>query len=179
MEPSTERKIPDYEVTLKTRKGKYYFYIRELQIPASGDTLDSAYKELMRKKDELIKELEETDSLDELPQPVSKPSAKQGFDLKNLGMFSLKTLIVGLICGIILTFAGIELNTVVSKIGVMNPGNKLEEELYRAVDHEISPERQEKIIKSIRVIVKRLKPFVDEIKPLFSDDKNGENGLQF
>lgn len=174
-DPSSERKIPDYEATLKTKKGKYYFYIRELHIPASGDTLDSAYKELMRKKDELIKELEETDSLDELPHPVSKASAKHGFDLKNFGMFSLKTLIVGLVCGIILAFAGNKLNTVVSKIGSVNPGNILEQELYRAVDHEIDPVRQKKIIKSIRAIVKRLKPFVDEIRPLFSDDKNGEN----
>jgi len=49
------------------------------------------------------------------------------------------------------------------------PGNLIEKELYRAVDHPISADRQEKIIKSIRVLVKRLQPFVKEVSPLFSE----------
>jgi len=52
----------------------------------------------------------------------------------------------------------------------MKPGLVLEKELYRAVDHPITPERQSKIIKSIRILVKRLRPFVKELQLLFVDE---------
>ena len=61
-------------------------------------------------------------------------------------------------------------STEIQKMIPSKPGNRIEEELHRAMDHPISPERQEKIVRSIRVVVKRLRPFVKEISPLFSDE---------
>jgi len=50
-----------------------------------------------------------------------------------------------------------------------HPGREFENELYKAVDHPIDAEREEKIIKSIRVVVNRLKPFAKEFRPLLED----------
>ena len=46
----------DYEAVLVTENNKYYFHIKELQIIASGDTIESAHSELLRKKSDLIKD---------------------------------------------------------------------------------------------------------------------------
>ena len=47
----------------------------------------------------------------------------------------------------------------------------LEKSLYEQAEiRPMEPERQEKIIKSLRVIVQRFKPFVDELRPLFKGE---------
>lgn len=51
----------------------------------------------------------------------------------------------------------------------INVGRKLEKELFKAAEKEVSPAKQEKLIKSIRKIVADYKPVADEIKLLFSD----------
>jgi hypothetical protein len=54
----------------------------------------------------------------------------------------------------------------------INPIHILENALHKeAVKNPIEPERQEKIIKDLRVVVPRLKPFLDEIRPLFKSEK--------
>jgi len=49
------------------------------------------------------------------------------------------------------------------------PGRRVEKELLRAANKKIDPERQERIVKSIRTLVKRWKPVVKEIRPLFEE----------
>ena len=49
----------DYKVIVTKKADKYILYINELQLIASGDSLDFAYQELNRKKVELLKEFEE------------------------------------------------------------------------------------------------------------------------
>ena len=49
----------------------------------------------------------------------------------------------------------------------------LEKALYKKVEEgPMELERQEKIIKSLRVMVQRLKPFVDELRPLFKGEES-------
>jgi len=49
----------------------------------------------------------------------------------------------------------------------------LEKALYKkAEERPMEVERQEKIIKSLRVMVQRLKPFVDELRPLFKGEES-------
>ena len=40
-----------------------------------------------------------------------------------------------------------------------------------ALKNTMEPKRQEKIIKDLRLIVNRLKPFLEEIRPLFISEK--------
>lgn len=56
------------------------------------------------------------------------------------------------------------------RINNVKPFDVLEKALYKQAEgRPMEPERQEKIIKSMRVVVHRLKPFVEEIRPLFKD----------
>jgi len=49
------------------------------------------------------------------------------------------------------------------------PGREIENELYKAVDHPIDSEREQRIIQSIRVVVKRMMPFAKEFRPLIEE----------
>lgn len=169
-----------FEPTLIIKRGKYYFQIRELGLTVKGDTLDSAYQDLLKKKEELILKFEEADNLEELPAPASAPRIKEGVAFRELGLFSAKMAIGAVVIAALIAFAGNRVNstinhnlsrlkTEVDEMVSGKPGRKLEKELHRAVNHEIAPERREKIIKSIRVLVKRCQPFIKELKPLFED----------
>ena len=59
-----------------------------------------------------------------------------------------------------------------NRVKDVNPIHILENALHeKAVKNPIEPERQEKIIKDLRVIVHRLKPFLVETRPLFKSEK--------
>jgi len=185
MSDSLESNYGNYDAVVKFKDGKYHFYIRELNLIGTGDTLDSAYAEINRKREEVVKEFSESGHLDELPPPEgARPARVKGAGDTDLGGFAFKVLIAGLAVIVVLMFAVGQINRVfssnvellkaelnyISNTIPSKPGRVIEHELYKAVDHPISPERQKKIIESIRVIVKRLKPFVDEFKVLFADN---------
>ena len=59
------------------------------------------------------------------------------------------------------------------RINNVKPFDVLEKALYKQAEgRPMEPERQEKIIKSLRVIVQRLKPFIDELRPLFKGEES-------
>ena len=62
--------IPDYEPVLKTKNGTFQFVIKELYIKGTGDTLSKAYKNLLKKKEAIIKEFRDEDALPDLPSPT-------------------------------------------------------------------------------------------------------------
>ena len=60
----------------------------------------------------------------------------------------------------------------VNRIKNVKPISILEKALHEeAMKNPIEPERQEKIIKDLRAVVHRLKPFIEEIKPLLKGEK--------
>ena len=60
----------------------------------------------------------------------------------------------------------------VNRIKNAKPTSILEKALHEeAMKNPIEPERQEKIIKDLRAVVHRLKPFIEEIKPLLKGEK--------
>jgi len=191
----------DHEITLKIKKGTYYFSIPDLMLTSKETDIESAYQNLLLKKDKFFKDAEEAGL--EIPPgtaKIAKSSSAPTLPQTSSNIKSYFTKVVGTAVVILVTTFFL-INMVVNNIGrqlesnvnnldekinstlnrgkakVQNlmtrkPGHLLEKELYKAVDHPISPERQEKIIKSLRIIVDRLRPFVKEIAPLFSEDKN-------
>lgn len=120
-------------------------------------------------------------------------------NLKNdIVRFLVKTVIIGILFLIIIEVSGSKLNKIaesqsdkfsrvinkasnlfenksnqaLNKIhGIIpsKPGHILEKELIRAANREIDLERREKIIQSIRMLIKKWKPVVSEIRPLFDE----------
>jgi hypothetical protein len=62
-----------------------------------------------------------------------------------------------------------------AKIGGSQFWAKVENEIDRAANSSsgMAPERQQKLLSNIRAIVTRVRPFVAEVAPLFSQDGQG------
>ena len=208
--------MPNYEVIVSVKNEKYFCRFPELNLIAKGNDLESSYQELMKKKEELIKEVVEFQGDDELVPPSttwSREGGRQwGSSVAGNGLmgFLVRAGISGLMALVILYITtqtiGEEIRDVVdssvtksssqlestlnSTLSTVDksimkmvtnirteiedsipthPGRNIESELYRAVDHPIDPEREEKIVNSIRVIVNRLKPFAKELRPLLEE----------
>jgi len=163
--------IPDYEPVLRIRNGTFQFVIRELYIKGTGDTVSRAYKDLLEKKEATIKKFRDEDALADLPPPRGDHpfASKQRFAH---GVFAIKSAIIGLtvlvvmIVGLNSLQSTIESTRLISGKGVLK---KIERQIVKLGDpsRALSPEKQEKIIHNLRSLVVQVKPFVDELAPLF------------
>lgn len=164
----------DYEAVLKTKDNKYYFYIKELQIISTGNTIESAHQELLRKKNELLKEFEDAGSLVTLPIPST--TTTQEVKVRKIGLFAIKSLILGFIVILIVSFAGNKINqSLVSKTLKLKSFlrdsppiiiRRLEQEINNAAPLDIPPKRMEIVRNNLRKLVKQFKPIAEEFWPL-------------
>ena len=168
----------DYEAILRTENGKYYFYLKELQIIAKGDTIGAAHNELLRKKNEVIKEFEEAGSMFQLPPPsLGQTEQQTAIKARETGFFAIKALTVGFILILIISFMGNKINQQVTskaqglKSFLRESPSKiargLEQELYNANETELSDEIKIRIRKNLQILVKQIKPFMEDLWPLF------------
>lgn len=65
----------DYTVMVTRRGGDYELRIWELRLVVRGPDLDRAYRELLKRKQQVIDWASEVGSLDELPLPRQRPLA--------------------------------------------------------------------------------------------------------
>ena len=188
------------DIILTSKNEKFYLRLQNLALLVKGDDLNSAYQELIKKKNERIKIMKELD----LKIPESQLTRVNS---ANMLEFFLKTMIVVGIFSVIIGFVGIILGNVmesrtgqlssiakrnatelitlpfvilqhrivpyyVNRIRNAKPTSILEKALHEeAMKNPIELERQEKIIKDLRAVVHRLKPFIEEIKPLLKGEK--------
>ena len=202
--PEKKIDLPNYEVIVSVKNKKYFCRIPELSLFGKGNDLESSYQELMKKKEEFIKEIEEYQSEDDFIPPSTtwfrEDRGQLGPSITKYGLtdFLIKAGIVGVMILIIVTIAsntiggGIRnvINSSLTMVdrqiestlsasskrvegGLVRMGgnirSEIKNELYKAVDHPIDAEREEKIIKNIRVVVNRWKPFVKELRPLLEE----------
>ena len=166
-----ENCITDYEVIFSIKKGKYFCRIPELYLIAQDSDLESCHQKLMKKKEKLIKEIEEFEREDEFDSPSttwfrdgrglrdsSSGNDLEGF-LKKTGVVSLMILIGLFIATQTISFTWSRFTSTENLKTVIN----------KVVNHPIDPEREKKISAKIRVIVNRLKPIAKELRPLLEE----------
>ncbi len=175
-----------FQAVLSERNGKYYLRIPELSIVVSDTDIRSALDRLAAEKQAIFERAKEAGVLDELPRPrqsswrrAAPPAVGWG-----LGPFLLKMVIVTIaIVGTALPLARSVKSGIREAVAEATSGlagerefwTSLENSLYEAADpsHELSPEQMEKLIASLRVMVNRIKPFSDELWPLFDESECG------
>ena len=169
------------DIILTSKDEKFYLRLQNLALLVKGDDLNSAYQELIKKKNERIKIMKELD----LKMPDSQLTRVNSW---NMLEFFFKVMMVAVVFSVIIGFVGIILGNVmesrtgqlssmvkryVNRIKNVKPTSILEKALHEeAMKNSIEPERQEKIIKDLRTVVHRLKPFIEEIKPLLKGEKS-------
>lgn len=170
-----------YMAVLSGGDGAYRFHIRELGIIASGADVAAAHRELEKKKQAVFDEFAAAGLTGELPPP--RLAADEVAGIAAHKGFVIRTLIVTAAALVIVVAATLSTRSVVTagleSLTFARGGIhlKLVEErminaLHRIADprNEFSKEKQEKVIESLRVIVKRYRPFINEVRPLFSGE---------
>ena len=189
------------DIILTVKDEKFYFRLQNLGLLVKGDDLNSAYHELIKKRNERIKTMKELD----LKMPDSQLTRVNSW---NMLEFFFKVMMVAVVFSVIIGFVGITLGNVMeSRTGQLSsmakrsvndlvsipfdilqhrlvphyanrmrnvkPISFLEKALHEeALKKPMEQERQEKIIKDLRIVAHRLKPFIEEIKPLLKGEKS-------
>ena len=189
------------DIILNLKDEKFYLRLQKFGLMVKGDDLNSTYKELMEKKKKRISIMKEL-NLDipvNLPKRDSARHLVRIDSERALGFF-LKIIIFAVVFLFVVGIVGSIMEPRLSQLGSMTKRNMqdlinlpfeivryrvipffeknakvdvLEKALYKKVEERpMELERQEKIIKSLRVMVQRLKPFVDELRPLFKGEES-------
>ena len=178
---------PEYlneDIILTIKDEKFYLRIKHLELLVKGDDFDSAYNELVQKKNARLNIMKELNL--HVPTSRLKENPNQLFTKKFFLNILIYTLIfLSLIIFTRKTFDGIidaRINQFRSAVELVPQyfnrhhafklTRLLEKVLHEeALKNPMEPKRQEKIIKDLRLIANRLKPFLDEIRPLFISEK--------
>ena len=165
----------DYKVIVTKKADKYILYINELQLIASGDSLDFAYQELNRKKVELLKEFEEAGPGINPPPPSSHLlNGENTARRKDIGVFTLKTLIACFVLILVINFASNKINSEIATVPLKikailkdlprQIAKEMEYQLHNAAEMELAPEKKRKIKKSLQTINNNLRPFLKDLE---------------
>jgi hypothetical protein len=174
-------KIYDYDILLGVRDGKILMRISELNIFSTGDDIKEVYETISKKKDEAIRDYKIHGALDEIPLPITSLRSPEPVNTGGYMPFMIKSAflagMVALTVFVGLSFmenqlekVGNKLSYQVDRIKNIRLGRKIENQLLKEGEQELSPEKQEQLIKSIRKIVTNYKPIVNEALLLFKND---------
>lgn len=175
---NSDPEFPEYKAVLSGSEGRYVLYIRELGILASGPDVATAHRELEEKKRQIFSEFKDAGIAGELPPSDADQADTAGTRHKN---FAIRTLIVMAAALVVVVTATVGARSVITA-GVdavkIKPGeihlklleDKLIATLHAAADprNDYSAEKREQVLRDLRTIVERYKPFADEVRPLIS-----------
>ena len=189
--------LDELDVVIRRRGGKVVAGIPSVGLYASADTVAAALDALEARKTAYQSDLEEagfTADMDIPNRGVAAPMAAVQSVPGDIRSFALKSLIaIGLVTAAVVLIGTLLVSKVDdtiartvytiqaqlapitnAKIGGSQFWAKVENEIDRAANSSsaIAPERQQKLLSNIRAIVGRVRPFVAEVAPLFSDPRS-------
>ena len=178
-------RIDELDIVIRHKSGKVTAGIPQLGLYATADDVHAAITSLEQKRSAFLADLNEAGGLDDLEVRHYNVGSAPPQRRSELGQFTLKALIIiGLIAGAFMLSGALlvpRIERIVAnteakmqqytKVGGAQFWAKVEGELERAVDpaHDMPPEKKQKLLSQIHVLVERWRPFVAEIAPLFAD----------
>jgi hypothetical protein len=188
--------LDELDVVIRRKGGKVIAGIPSVGLYASAGTVAAALDALETRKTAYQSDLEEagvTADIDVSNRAMAAPMATARSAPGDLRSFALKFLIaIGLVTAAIVlvgtllvskiddTIARAVYSSQVqlapianAKIGGSQFWAKVENEIDRVANanNSLAPEKQQKLLSNIRAIVTRVRPFVAEVAPLFSDPR--------
>jgi hypothetical protein len=188
--------LDELDVVIRRRGGKVVAGIPSVGLYASADTVAAALDALEARKAAYQSDLEEagftadTDIPNRAmvaPRPTARlaPGDLRSFALKSLIAIGLVTAAIVLVGGLLVSKVDDTIARTVysvqaqlgplanAKIGGSQFWAKVENEIERVANptNGLAAEKQQKLLSNIRAIVTRVRPFVAEVAPLFSDPR--------
>jgi hypothetical protein len=159
----------NYDTRIVRKGGAYYLYAPELQIIAKANSLNSAHTQFERQKRALLERYFEMGHQDRIPLPVAERAKRERF-WAQMAPFLLKTAIVSFVAVFLVVAAAVSFTHTLGR-GADTIGQslykKFTDEIRNAAKREITPEKAAKLHADIRGAVSYLKPFTDDLAPLF------------
>jgi len=157
-----------YDIALTRKDGRYILFIAELHLVVQDGDLNEAYRQLESEKRGLFEKHRETGNLESIPLPKHEVQRREL--AASLTPFLIKASVVALIVIGLVVGAGVAVTYTLE-----NTTRYMAQNFIRSIDKSLTPEREQKIRLALRNAVPRLKPFAEELAPLFGcqDQKGG------
>ena len=163
-------KAENYPVVVTRDGSEYILRIRELFLVQRDADLDSGMEKIRQQARDKIAEQSAIGAGGELPRPGGV--AREDRETRRLKVFAFKGAVVALILVIVIAAAAASF-----PYAMRNSAKKfgrgviiqLEQGLQKAAAKELTPERREKLRIAVAEAVPHLKPYIDELRPLFID----------
>jgi len=161
----------DYVVEARRRGGMYYLNIQELGVFASAETYVDAFAELEERKTRYFEHHISCGTISDISLP------REARQKQELRPFFIKATVVALVGVFLFSAASISftyaLREPVRKLGQRTGKATIKQftgGVKEFVSKEITPEKEEKIRLAIREAIPKLKPYMEELRPLFDTD---------
>lgn len=159
----------NYDTRIMRKGGAYYLYAPELQIIVKAKTLNSANTQFERQKRALLEKYFEVGHQDRIPLPVAERARRERF-WTQMAPFLLKTAIVSFVAVFLVVAATVSFTHTLERAPDMlgqSLYKKFTDGIENAAKREMTPERAAKLHADMREAVSKLKPFTDDLAPLF------------
>lgn len=163
----------NYDVIVKERNDRYYLYIPELNIIVDDVNIAAGYDKLTRAKSDLIEKY----AMLGMDAPPNRDQASARRMRTTLLPFFLKCAAVAATGSVLIIAAAIGVNYATKQPlqdAAQRAGRAAIERVVRGLEKVgrdgLSSDREERLRTALRSTVPVLKPFVQELRPLFTDD---------
>jgi len=175
----------EYETSIVKKGEGYVARIPDLNISAKGKSITDAIQNLDKKKRAFFEDMVENDFLDNIPEPGQFLSRTAGTASKSDAYSVIRNTVLIVVVIAVLTWFAVPVITdrVVSHYAINSIENRLFEELSDgnrlrkgirqilsgvvANVERLTPGTRDELLSDVRTIVVALKPFINEIKPLY------------
>jgi hypothetical protein len=169
-------RVDEFDVVIRRGKGKVVARIPQLGLYATGDDIPTALATLEQKRTALLADLADAGGLEDIE--VRPYAVRMGSGRDDIRQFALKAVIVVALITVALFVSGALVASrferaaqKLTRVGGGQFWSKVERGLERAADpaHDLPPEKKQKMLSQVRVIVERWRPFVVEASALFAE----------
>ncbi|MDC0253250.1 hypothetical protein OAK75_00030 [Bacteriovoracales bacterium] len=172
MNQSKDKKEEEIEfpVVIIKKNGNFLCRIVELGIIEKNVNLNTAYEKAILKKDEIIEQFREEDELESVLNLKNNSNLRTAVPNDNNTSFFVKYGVLAVFCFVIgaLGLNYIK-NSLRNTLKNQKIGMKIERTIEKVAQKNIADERIAKTQGNIKIIVKKYKPLVQEMRELFRD----------
>lgn len=162
----------DYEITIREHGGRVYARATELNLISEGGDAAAAYENLKRMKQELFERFIAIGRQNQIPLPAR--DAERRIFFSQVKPFLFKSAVVALVAGLLIVAANVSITytiresprhlaQVVGRYMLTTFAGSLE----KFAEKEMSPDREARLHRALRMTAARLKPFAPDLAPLF------------
>ena len=162
----------EYEIRLRSSEGVFQMWVPDLNLYSEGTSLDAAFSEIVGKKSELIAFYEKAGISQHLPDALA--SSQMPGEIRKLIPFFVKSATVALVGVMLIVAASVSLTYTLRE-----PARKAGLKFGRSIvntfvaglnefsEKELTRDREAKIRLVLRNSAPKLKPYIEELRPLF------------